>query len=205
MKEQMRQFILVHDLYNHRMNRKTEIVVKGRVVDRYTFYGWLIHSGIRLGDHEGIPGRQEPREFRPFSRDLCYLITDLPGPDGTSEEEELVDVLSEDELLDQLLEEELDEADPEVELELVEATLASGYGDLPGIRHLHLWAEDDEGGGILAAGPRGSSRFRRGHRIENLFGFPTFILSGDAGHHSAINKGWEAGELRVSTLSLGVG
>jgi len=63
------------------------------------------------------------------------------------------------------------------------------YGDFPGICHLHLWTKDTRGGGVLAAGPRGSARFKKRHRVGNLFGFPTFILSGDASHHLAINKG----------------
>ncbi|KAJ8424648.1 hypothetical protein Cgig2_016917 [Carnegiea gigantea] len=41
------------------------------------------------------------------------LSTDLPGPNGTSEEEELVDALSEDELLAELSDEELNEPVPE--------------------------------------------------------------------------------------------
>ncbi|KAJ8421644.1 LOW QUALITY PROTEIN: hypothetical protein Cgig2_019217 [Carnegiea gigantea] len=73
-----------------------------------------------------------PREFRPFSHDLCncmwpfHLSTDLPGPNDTSEEEELVDALSEDELLDECPEEELDEPILSEALELVEATSAFG-------------------------------------------------------------------------------
>ena len=73
-------------------------------------------------------------------------------------------------------------------------------GDLPGIIHLHLWTEDIKGGGILVAGPRESAWFKRGHRIGNFFGFPTFILSGDAGHHLAIDKGRKARELGVPAL-----
>ncbi|KAJ8430669.1 hypothetical protein Cgig2_033825 [Carnegiea gigantea] len=42
------------DLYNHRMKGKSEAVVKGRAIDSYTFCRRLIHSGIGLGDHEGI-------------------------------------------------------------------------------------------------------------------------------------------------------
>ncbi|KAJ8431370.1 hypothetical protein Cgig2_002951 [Carnegiea gigantea] len=163
------------DLFNYWMKRKPETVVKSRTINGNAFYGRLIHCGICLGDHEG--------------------------------DEELVDAPFENELLDELLEEELDEAAPEVELELIEATSAFetwsshspnrkishiiSYSDLPGIRHLHLWAEDTGGRGTLAAGPRGSARFKKGHRIENLFGFPTFILSGHVGHHPAINKGRE--------------
>ncbi|KAJ8441273.1 hypothetical protein Cgig2_013688 [Carnegiea gigantea] len=250
-------FVLIQDLYNHRMKGKIEVVVKGRAIDRYTFCGRLIHNGICLEDHEvttrtiiRVRAGWSPGEFRPFHHDLYYLrhmtfrlSTDFPGPWGTSEEEELVDTPSEDKLLDELLEEELDVAVPEIELELVEATSASrlnedgaeqgllylvggsnvwgglglrhssnleishiiSYSDLPGIHHLHFWAENAKGGGILATGPRRSARFKEGYRIGNLFGFPTFILSGDAGHHLAINKGGEAGELRVLTLHLVAG
>ncbi|KAJ8426885.1 hypothetical protein Cgig2_002733 [Carnegiea gigantea] len=68
-------------------------------INSYTFCGWLIHCGIRLGDHESA---------RPF-----LLSTDSPGVDGPSGDEELVDTPSEDELLDELSEEELEEASPE--------------------------------------------------------------------------------------------
>jgi len=59
--------------------------------------------------------------MRPF-----HLSTDLPSPNDASEEEELVEALSEDELLEECLEEEPDEPIPEQALELVEATSASG-------------------------------------------------------------------------------
>jgi len=56
---------------------------------------------------------------------------------------------------------------------------------------------------VPAAGARGSAWFKKGHRIGNLFTFPTFILSGDASHHPAINKGQEAWELQRPALHLG--
>ncbi|KAJ8431068.1 LOW QUALITY PROTEIN: hypothetical protein Cgig2_017064 [Carnegiea gigantea] len=209
------------NLFNHRMKRKSETVVKSYAINNYTFCGRLVHCGICLGDHEegttsrgltsltwGRPSGQgsdcpdhsanpseapgnscpsatisaiNPSGARPF-----LLSTDLPGADDTSGDEELVDAPSEDELLDELSEEELEEA-PQ------------------GICHLHLWAEGTRGGGVLAAGPRGSARFKKRHCIGNLFGFPTFILSGDASHHAAIDKGREARELQVSALYLGAG
>ncbi|KAJ8447438.1 LOW QUALITY PROTEIN: hypothetical protein Cgig2_019432 [Carnegiea gigantea] len=46
------------------------------------------------------------------------------------------------------------------------------YDDFPRIRHHHPGARDAGGGGILVAGPRGDARFKKGHRIGNLFGFP---------------------------------
>ena len=58
--------------------------------------------------------------MRPF-----HLSTDLPSPNGASEDEELVDALSEDELLDERPEEEPGEPVPEEAQELVEATSAS--------------------------------------------------------------------------------
>ncbi|KAJ8420444.1 hypothetical protein Cgig2_015293 [Carnegiea gigantea] len=162
-----------------------------------------------------------PSDARPF-----LLSTDLPGANHPLRDEELVDAPSEDELLDELSEEELDDNPPEVELELVEATSAPRrpdawsrlglhyssnlkisyvicYRDLSGIRHLHLYAEDTRGRGILTAGPRGRARFKKGHYIGNLFGFPTLILSRDASYHSTIDKGREARELWVSALYLG--
>ncbi|KAJ8438962.1 hypothetical protein Cgig2_018873 [Carnegiea gigantea] len=131
------------------------------------------------------------------------LSTDVPGADGPLGDEELVDGPSENELLDELSEEELDEAPPRRldawgRLGLCHSSNQKishiiSYSDLPGIHHLHLWAEDTRGRGILAAGSRGSARFKKGHRIGNLFGFPIFILSGDAGHHPAIDKGGNYG------------
>ncbi|KAJ8419438.1 hypothetical protein Cgig2_027358 [Carnegiea gigantea] len=130
------RFVLVQDLYNHKMKGETETIVKGRTIDHYTFCKQLIHGGIRLKDHEGIPSRQErvgaPGNSDPFATISVtsgarpfHLSTNLPGPNGTSEEEELVDALSEDELFDKLSEKELDEVVLEVELELVEAISAS--------------------------------------------------------------------------------
>ncbi|KAJ8426093.1 hypothetical protein Cgig2_006574 [Carnegiea gigantea] len=166
------------DLFNHRMKRKSETIVKSQAINSYAFCGRLIHCGIRVEDRESA---------RPF-----LLSTDFPEVDDPSRDEELVDAPSEDELLDELS-----------KVELEEAPLS--YGDLPGICHLHLWAEDTRVGGVLAVGPRGSARFKKRHRIGNLFRFPTFILSGDAGHHLAIDKGQEARELRVPALHLGAG
>ncbi|KAJ8433849.1 hypothetical protein Cgig2_032060 [Carnegiea gigantea] len=155
----------------------------------------------------GAPGNSDPSATISVTAGVLpfRLSTDLPDPNDASEEEGLTDVLFEDELLEECLEEEPDEPVPEEALELVEATSAFGYGDLPRIRHLHLRAKDVRGGGILTAGPRGSARFKKGHCIGNLFGFPILILSGDASNHPTINKGWEIGELRVSTIHLGAG
>jgi len=53
------QFILVQNLINHLVKRKSETIVKSRAINNYIFGGWLVHIGIRLGDYEGVPGRQE--------------------------------------------------------------------------------------------------------------------------------------------------
>ncbi|KAJ8446501.1 LOW QUALITY PROTEIN: hypothetical protein Cgig2_027463 [Carnegiea gigantea] len=101
---------------------------------------------------------------------------------------------------------------PEVELVLVEeATSAPGFNELGAkkglsyapsadyssgdlmrgvdlvfaILHLHLRTKDAKGRGMLRARPQGSARFKKRHRVGNLFRFPTLILSGDA--HSARN------------------
>jgi len=59
------------------------------------------------------------------------LGTDLPRAEGPSRDEELVDAPSEDECLDELSEEEEEEeVSPEVELVLVETTLAAGLNKL---------------------------------------------------------------------------
>ncbi|KAJ8429992.1 hypothetical protein Cgig2_033917 [Carnegiea gigantea] len=120
------------------------------------------------------------------------LSTHLPGAGDPSWDEKLVDAPSEDEHLDELSEEE-EEVSPEVELVLVEATLAPD---------LHLRTEDTRGGGILAARPRGSTWFKKRPRVGNLFRFPRLILLGDARHRLAINKGREVRELRMATLHL---
>ncbi|KAJ8429571.1 LOW QUALITY PROTEIN: hypothetical protein Cgig2_023777 [Carnegiea gigantea] len=79
------------------------------------------------------------------------------------------------------------------------------YGDLLRICHLHLWTEDAQGGEVLAAGPRGSARFKTRHRIGNLFGFPTLILLADVHHHPTIDKGQEARELQMAALHMETG
>ncbi|KAJ8420106.1 hypothetical protein Cgig2_011976 [Carnegiea gigantea] len=146
----------------------------------------------------------------------------LPGPsygsEGVRAPRNSVNAPSEDELLSELSEEKLKEASPKEELVLVEATSAPGfdklirkldvgdrlglhhssnleishiisYGDLLGICHLHLWTKDTRDGGW--------------HRIGNLMGLPTLILSGDTRHCPAINKGRKAKELQMVALHLG--
>ncbi|KAJ8437507.1 hypothetical protein Cgig2_007484 [Carnegiea gigantea] len=75
--------------------------------------------------------------------------------------------------------------------------------DLSRVCYLHLRTKNAWGGGILAAGPRGRARLKKGNGIGNLFWLPTLILSGDDSLHPAINKGRKARELRVPTLHLG--
>ncbi|KAJ8434799.1 hypothetical protein Cgig2_033749 [Carnegiea gigantea] len=115
----------------------------------------LVHDYIRLGDYKGAPCRQEvlllegrpsygskragapgnsgpsatisrtsPTGERPF-----LLSTNLPGVEGPSWDEELVDAPSEDECLDNLSEVEK-EVHPEVELVVAEATSAPGFDEL---------------------------------------------------------------------------
>ena len=78
-----------------------------------------------------------PGKLRPFCHDLCYLRhatfslkQRLAGPNGTLEEEELVDALSEDELLDEQSEEDLGEAVHDVALELVEPLRPRGWTEM---------------------------------------------------------------------------
>ncbi|KAJ8450535.1 LOW QUALITY PROTEIN: hypothetical protein Cgig2_020172 [Carnegiea gigantea] len=181
-----------------------------------------------LADPSGAAGNSGPSATisttNPLGAWPFLLSIDLPGADGLSGDEELVDTPSDDELLDKLSEEKLEEVSPEVELELMEVTLAPGLDEdgaeqglpcvpsasssdmsPPDICHLHLWDEDTRGRGVLATGPRGSARFKKRHCIGNLFGIPTFILSGDAGYYPAIDKGREVRELRVPALHLRVG
>ena len=54
-----RQFILVQNLLNHQVKRKSETIVEGRAINNYTFGRRLIHGGIRLRDYEGVSNRQE--------------------------------------------------------------------------------------------------------------------------------------------------
>ncbi|KAJ8430911.1 LOW QUALITY PROTEIN: hypothetical protein Cgig2_015393 [Carnegiea gigantea] len=196
---------------------KSEIVVESHAITSYTFRGQLIHGGILLGNHEGIPSRDDLWVREMTTQTILWIRA--------------VDVPSKDELLNELSEGELEKASLEVELVLVEATSApdfnelvrrldtagrlglrhssnleishiNSYSDLPGI---HLWTEDTRGEGVLAAGPRGSAWFKKRHRVWNLCGFPTLILSGDARHRPAINKGQEVRELHMATLHLGTG
>ncbi|KAJ8440094.1 hypothetical protein Cgig2_025293 [Carnegiea gigantea] len=214
------------DLFNYRMKRKLETELKRRAINGNAFCGRLIHCGIHLGDHEGIPDRA-PGNFDPSATISAtnpsgawpfLLSTDLPGADGPSGDEVLIDAPSEDELLDELSEEELDEAAPEVELELVEATSAFGLDEdgaeqgLPCVPSTSSSSGDLMRGGYITftSGLRtlrveeySQLDYEGGHRIENFFGFPTFILSGNAGHHPAIDKGREASELGVPAVYLG--
>ncbi|KAJ8442132.1 hypothetical protein Cgig2_011322 [Carnegiea gigantea] len=70
--------------------------------------------------------------------------------------------------------------------------------------HFSPRTEDVRGGGVLATRPRGSVLFKGRHRVGNLFGFPTLILSGNARNHPTINKGREPKELWIMTLRLGL-
>ncbi|KAJ8444875.1 hypothetical protein Cgig2_029806 [Carnegiea gigantea] len=102
-----RQLILVQNLFDYQVKREPKTIVETRAVDRYTFYGRLVHGRIRLGDYEGIPRRQEAgalgnsgpfatiSEIDPTVERPIFLRTDLLGV----EDEELVDAPSEDELL----------------------------------------------------------------------------------------------------------
>ncbi|KAJ8438388.1 LOW QUALITY PROTEIN: hypothetical protein Cgig2_006306 [Carnegiea gigantea] len=111
------QFILIQNLFNHRVKRKSETVVKSRR---------LIHGGIRLGDYEGVPGRQEEQ---PWGQESDY--PDHPeSSSGFGPLETLVSPPQSQELdkcLDKLLEEEEEDVSPEVELVVVEAT---GFDEL---------------------------------------------------------------------------
>ncbi|KAJ8442133.1 hypothetical protein Cgig2_011323 [Carnegiea gigantea] len=71
------QFILVQNLFTNRVKRKSETLVESRVINNYTFGGWLIYCGIHLGDCEGVPGRQEER---PWGQKSDYL----DRPEGLS-------------------------------------------------------------------------------------------------------------------------
>ncbi|KAJ8448912.1 hypothetical protein Cgig2_030768 [Carnegiea gigantea] len=211
------------------VKKKSETVVESRAINSYTFRGRLIYSGIRLRDHEGIPDRQEGRPLG-WGSD-CPNHPAGPsglGPLGTPE---LVDAPSDDELLDELLEEELEEASPEEELVLVEATSTPGFdevgakqglpcipsassslGDLMrGVDLVFAILRTWKSGYVTSTselrilGVEEYSRFKKRHRMGNLFRFPILILSGDARHHPTINKGRKARELQMVALHLGTG
>ncbi|KAJ8451340.1 LOW QUALITY PROTEIN: hypothetical protein Cgig2_014112 [Carnegiea gigantea] len=55
------QFILVQNLFNHWVKRKSKTIVESRVINSYTLGRRLIHGGIRLGDYKGVPSRHECR------------------------------------------------------------------------------------------------------------------------------------------------
>ncbi|KAJ8445063.1 LOW QUALITY PROTEIN: hypothetical protein Cgig2_022583 [Carnegiea gigantea] len=114
--------------------RESETVVESRMINCYTFGGWLIHGCIRLGDYEGVPYRREERPWgresdcsdhpaagwrpgnsgpsaiisgtSPTGKRPFLLSTDLAGVESPSWDEELIDAPSEDECLDELSEEE---------------------------------------------------------------------------------------------------
>ncbi|KAJ8449194.1 hypothetical protein Cgig2_027196 [Carnegiea gigantea] len=176
---------------------------------------FTVASALRITKWVGASGNSgssatisatNPSGARPF-----LLSTDLPGADGPSGDEALVDAPSKDELL---------------ELELVEATSTSGLdGDrakqglpcVPSARNssrdlmrgidlafaiLRTWKSGyvTSTFGLRTLGVEEYSQLdhKGGHRIGNLFGFPTLILLGDADHRLAIDKGREAREFWVA-------
>ncbi|KAJ8426193.1 hypothetical protein Cgig2_008910 [Carnegiea gigantea] len=157
----------------------------------------------------GAPGNLDPSATISVTRSVrsFRLGTELPGLSDRGGEA-LVEAPSEDELLEECPVAELGEPDCVEELELEEALIGRlvtrsrlrlrhsinlegghivSYGDLPRVHNLHLRAKNAGGGGILAAGPRGSARLKNEDGVRNLFRLPTLILSGDFSHHPAIN------------------
>ncbi|KAJ8423819.1 hypothetical protein Cgig2_017382 [Carnegiea gigantea] len=148
---------------DEQVKRKSETVVENCMINSYTFGRQLIYGGIRLGDYEGVPSRQEYRnnigigkvtartlqrwaprnsgpsaiifEVSPTGERPFLLSTDLPGAGGPSRNEELVNTPFEDEHVDELSEEE-EEVCPKVELVLVEATLTPGFDEVGAERGL---------------------------------------------------------------------
>ncbi|KAJ8423411.1 hypothetical protein Cgig2_020948 [Carnegiea gigantea] len=151
---------------------------------------WLIGPSCGF-ERVGATGNSNPSATISVARvvrPVC-LGTKPTGPNDDLVEE-LVKAPSEGELREECPKVELREPDREVVLELEEATSTSRV-------------KNAGGGGVLAAGPRGRARLKRGNNIGNLFRLPILILSRDAGHHPAINKGWEVEELWVLILHLG--
>ncbi|KAJ8438045.1 hypothetical protein Cgig2_014174 [Carnegiea gigantea] len=114
-------FILIQNLFNHRVKRKPETVVESCAINSYTFRGRFIHGGMRLGDHEGIPSRQEGSDCPDHPVGPSGL-----GPLGSP----LVDAPSKDELLNELSEEELEEASLEEEQVVLDATSALDFDEV---------------------------------------------------------------------------
>ncbi|KAJ8429829.1 hypothetical protein Cgig2_000157 [Carnegiea gigantea] len=146
------------DLHDHRVEKKPYAIIKGRPIDRYTFGGQSIHSGIHLRDHETIPRRQKrvgapgktvlsattSKTGSTWERPL-FLSTTLPelldAPlkeevVNVPFEEELVNALSEEELVDASSEEELVDTPSLVELVLVDTTSALGPLEIKAERRL---------------------------------------------------------------------
>ncbi|KAJ8424932.1 LOW QUALITY PROTEIN: hypothetical protein Cgig2_027945 [Carnegiea gigantea] len=126
-----------------------------------------------------ISGTSPTRE-QPF-----LLSTNFPRVEDTLWEEELIEAPSEDECLHDLSEEEGD-VPLDIELILVEATSTLGLDELGAEQGLPCVPSANNSSGDLMRG------VDLRHRIGNPFGFPIFILSGDARNHPAINKGREA-------------
>ncbi|KAJ8430645.1 hypothetical protein Cgig2_025658 [Carnegiea gigantea] len=216
------------DLHDHRVERKPYAVIKGRSIDRYTFWGRPIHSGVRLRDHKTIPCRQKDRLFLATAPLSEY---DLPKLLNASLKEELVDAPSEEELVDTSSEEELVDTSSEKELvdgpSLVKLLVWSphlrgglGFGhsafliinhtegsyvNFPRIRNLFLNTKNARGGGILTTRPRGGDGLKCQHHIGNPFGLPSLILWEDVPYHPTINWSREAEKLWVAAHRLGVG
>ncbi|KAJ8423698.1 LOW QUALITY PROTEIN: hypothetical protein Cgig2_003382 [Carnegiea gigantea] len=172
-----RQFILVQNLLNYQVKRKSETVVEGCMINSYTLGGRLIHGGIRLGDYEACRNDLGIRKMtawtvirvrlgwgpwelwplcnnlwnQPYERTTLSLKYDLPEAGGPSRDEELVDAPSEDKQLDELSEEE-EEVSLEVELVLVEATSAPGFDELGAERGLPCVPSTNSSSGDLMQG-----------------------------------------------------
>ncbi|KAJ8429208.1 hypothetical protein Cgig2_012336 [Carnegiea gigantea] len=162
-----RRFILVQNLFNHRVKRKSETIIESHAINSYTFGRRLIHGGIRLGDYEGgiaSRGSSSLAQEQPWGRESdcpdCPAGPSELGPLGIlvpSQQslelvlQELVDAPSEDEHLDELSEEE-EEVSPEVELVLVEATSAAGFDELEAQQGLRCVPSANNSSGDLMRG-----------------------------------------------------
>ncbi|KAJ8429459.1 hypothetical protein Cgig2_015311 [Carnegiea gigantea] len=181
--------------------REPETVVKSCAVNYYTFGGRLV---LWLYSRRGL------QKYTLLSRFLgltlivdrpLFLRTDLPRVEGPSLDE-LVDAFFEDEHLD-------DQSKAEEDVSLRKSLGHLGHRlwriwgrarvTLGGLGQQLIWTPD------AGARPRGSTGFKKGYRIGDLFGFPTLIFWGHARNHSTINKGQEVWELRVAAFHLGAG
>ncbi|KAJ8433170.1 LOW QUALITY PROTEIN: hypothetical protein Cgig2_023814 [Carnegiea gigantea] len=204
------QLVVTQNILNYWVERKPKAVIESRMVDCNVVSGRLVNSPISLENYErservGVPGNSSPSAtisgIDPTGVWPLSLSTNLPGVEGSSRDEELVDAPSEDECLDDLSEEQEDV--PLKEELVLRPFLPPALKNLGRNKDYLEHPRPATHRGISYRIPRGSAGLKNRHRIGNLFGFPKLIFFGEHPRYPAINKGREVRELGMTTLHMG--